>query len=110
MSNSDRLCIAVVLPDAAVADAASAAQLPSAPAASSINLHGQRLVRYVPVSFVAQDWKVSPRRIRSLLSDSRLEGRRLENGYWEVAYPYRYTFGTRGPSLKCQQKQERRTE
>jgi hypothetical protein len=110
MSNSDRICLAVVLPDAAVADAASAARLPPAQAVSSIGNHGQRSVRYVPVSFVAQDWKVTPRRIRSLLSDSRLEGRRLENGYWEVAYPYRYTFGTRGPDLTRGKKPEARAE
>jgi len=67
-------------------------------------------VRYVPVSFVARDWKVSARRIRALLAESRLEGVRRDNGYWEVAYPYRFTFGQRGPALKRSQKQERRPE
>lgn len=66
--------------------------------------------RYVPVSFVAQDWKVSPRRIRALLAAGRLDGRTQTNGYWEVLYPYSYIFGTRGPALKRTQKQERRTE
>jgi len=65
---------------------------------------------FVPVAMAARDWKVSPRRIRVLLVESRLEGRREANGYWEVAYPYRFTFGQRGPALKRQQKQERRTE
>ncbi|MBI5626228.1 MAG: hypothetical protein HY935_03360 [Nitrosomonadales bacterium] len=63
--------------------------------------------RYVPVSFVAKDWSVTPRRIRSLLTAKRLEGRRLDNGYWEVAYPYRFIIGTRGPVLKRQQKPTR---
>ena len=61
---------------------------------------------YVPVSFVARDWKVTPRRIRALLAAGRLQGRLQENGYWEVCYPYSFTFGTRGPGLKRQQKPE----
>ena len=40
---------------------------------------------YVPVSFVAKDWNVTPRRIRALLAAQRLQGRREANGYWEVA-------------------------
>lgn len=64
---------------------------------------------FVPVSFVAKDWKVTPRRIRALLSDGRLAGRLQDNGYWEVRFPYLFTFGTRGPGLKRQQKQVRRT-
>jgi len=63
---------------------------------------------FVPVSFVAKDWSVTPRRIRALLCDGRLAGRLQDNGYWEVRYPYAFTFGTRGPGLKRQQKQERR--
>lgn len=62
---------------------------------------------YVPVSFAAKDWSVTPRRIRSLLTAQRLEGRRETNGYWEVAYPYRFIIGTRGPALKRQQKPKR---
>lgn len=62
---------------------------------------------FVPVSFVAKDWKVTPRRIRALLSGGRLAGRLQDNGYWEVRFPYLFTFGTRGPGLKRQQKQER---
>lgn len=62
---------------------------------------------YVPVSFVAKDWNITPRRIRSLLTEGRLTGRRLENGYWEVAYPYRYIIGTRGPVLKRLQPPKR---
>ncbi len=62
---------------------------------------------FVPVSFVAKDWNVTPRRIRSLLAAKRLEGRREANGYWEVAYPYRFIIGTRGPVLKRQQKPKR---
>jgi len=71
---------------------------------------GARFVRYVPVAFAALDWKVSARRIRALLAAKRLEGRREANGYWEVAYPYRFTFGRRGPALKRAQKPEARTE
>jgi hypothetical protein len=70
--------------------------------------------RFVPVSFVAKDWKVTPRRIRSLLAAGRLAGRVQENGYWEVLYPYFLSLGTRGPALKQQQrvaaKAERRAE
>jgi hypothetical protein len=65
---------------------------------------------FVPVAFVAKDWNVTPRRIRFLLSVGRLEGRLLENGYWEVVYPYSFTFGTRGPSLKRQQKPPKRAK
>jgi hypothetical protein len=70
--------------------------------------------RFVPVSFVAKDWKVTPRRIRFLLTSGRLAGRVLENGCWEVLYPYFLSLGTRGPALKQQQrvaaKAERRAE
>jgi len=66
--------------------------------------------RYVPVSFVAKDWNVTPRRIRALLMDGRLQGRQLPNGYWEVGYPYKYVFGTRGPSLKRQQRPPKRSK
>lgn len=59
---------------------------------------------FVPVSFAAKDWKVSPRRIRALLADGRLLGRLLDNGYWEVAFPYQFTMGTRGPGLKRHQR------
>jgi hypothetical protein len=61
---------------------------------------------YVPVSFVAKDWKVTPRRIRALLASGRLLGRLQDNGYWEVHFPYSFTFGTRGPCLKRQQRPE----
>jgi hypothetical protein len=63
----------------------------------------------VPVSAVAREWGISPRRVRVMLAEGRLAGRMLDNGYWEVFYPYQYVFGTRGPAMKRQQKQERRT-
>jgi len=56
----------------------------------------------VPVSAVARDWGISARRVRKMLEEGRLEGRQLENGYWEVCFPYRYVFGTRGPQIKRQ--------
>jgi hypothetical protein len=59
---------------------------------------------FLPVSMVAKDWKVSARRIRALLLSGRLKGRQQANGYWEVAYPYSYTFGTHGPALRCTHK------
>lgn len=67
---------------------------------------------FVPVSLVAKDWNVTPRRVRVLLAAGRLAGRRLENGYWEVAYPYTMTEGRRGPSLRKyhQKTPERRSE
>ncbi len=61
----------------------------------------------LPVSAVAREWGVTPRRVRALLVAGRLSGRQLANGYWEVFYPYRYVFGKRGPVLKCQQRQDR---
>lgn len=65
---------------------------------------------FVPVSFVAKDWKVTPRRIRSLLACGRLLGRLQENGYWEVRFPYSFTFGTRGPSLRRQLRPKTRAQ
>lgn len=72
---------------------------------------------FVPVSSVARDWGISSRRVRMMLTEGRLDGRQLENGYWEVFYPYRYVFGTRGPAIKRQRdlppkpkKQERNWE
>lgn len=64
------------------------------------------LYRFVPVSTAAKDWKVSTRRIRALLTEGRLQGVRRDNGYWEVAFPYNFTFGQRGPALKRSQKPE----
>jgi hypothetical protein len=56
----------------------------------------------VPVSSVAREWNISSRRVRTMLAEGRLSGRQLENGYWEVFYPYQYKFGTRGPEIKRQ--------
>jgi hypothetical protein len=61
---------------------------------------------FVPVTTAAKDWKVSTRRIRALLTEGRLQGLRRANGYWEVAFPYNFTFGQRGPALKRSQKPE----
>lgn len=73
-------------------------------------LSGARQICFVPVAYAALEWKVSARRIRALLAAKRLEGRQEANGYWEVAYPYRFTFGQRGPALKRSRKTEARTE
>ena len=59
----------------------------------------------VSVSSVAREWGISSRRVRVMLTQGRLRGRQGVNGYWEVGYPYCYTFGTRGPALKPQQRQ-----
>lgn len=56
----------------------------------------------VPVSSVARDMGISARRVRVMLAEGRLAGQQLENGYWEVFYPYRYILGTRGPALTRQ--------
>ena len=58
----------------------------------------------VSVSVVARDWNISARRVRVMLAQGRLSGRQLDNGYWEVIYPYSYVFGTRGPSIRRQPK------
>lgn len=54
----------------------------------------------VPVSAVARHWNISARRVRLMLEQGRLAGRQMDNGYWQVYYPYRYVFGTRGPTIK----------
>lgn len=89
-------------------DTASAGKQPPKGAhwAGTLPLHGGG--HYVPVSFVAKDWNVTPRRIRALLASGRLVGCLRENGYWEVRFPYLFTFGTRGPSLKRQQRPPKR--
>lgn len=65
---------------------------------------------FVPVSFVAKDWNVTPRRVRALLAAGRLHGQVQPNGYWEVRYPYIFTMGTRGPALKRQQRPAARSK
>lgn len=72
------------------------------PAESCLPLGFGRSV--LPVSAVARDWGISARRVRVMLAEGRLDGRLLENGYWEVFYPYKYIFGTRGPAIKRQRK------
>ncbi len=67
---------------------------------------GDGISRAVPVSFAARDWGVTSRRIRALLVSGRLNGRRQENGYWEVYHPYRVVLGLRGPALKHRKKPE----
>ena len=69
-----------------------------------VAVHKGRLVSFVPVSFVAKDCKVSSRRIRVLLSGLRLEGRRCENGYWEVALPPPFHLRAAWPCLKTAAK------
>lgn len=90
-----------------VADAASYGA-PKPKGAKLVIADGMYGGLYVPVSMAAKDWKVTPRRIRALLAEGRLLGRLLDNGYWEVCFPYSFTFGTRGPSLKRQQRPEKR--
>jgi hypothetical protein len=58
------------------------------------------LVTLLPVSMVAKEWAVSPRRVRALLLAGRLAGQQQENGYWEVCYPYTVTEGRRGPQMR----------
>lgn len=60
----------------------------------------QGLVTLLPVSMVAKEWVVSPRRVRALLLAGRLAGQQGENGYWEVCYPYTITEGRRGPQMR----------
>jgi hypothetical protein len=91
----------------AVMDSESAGQ-PTPKGAKLVSAPGMFGGSFVPVSFVAKDWSVTPRRIRALLAAGRLQGRLQENGYWEVLYPYSFTFGTRGPSLKRQQRPPKR--
>jgi hypothetical protein len=78
------------------------------PAGAAPLLSAGRFGYTVPVSFVAKDWNVSARRIRTLLTESRLKGGRTENGYWLVFWPYELTLGTRGPALMQRKKTERR--
>lgn len=71
------------------------------PAESGILGFGRSVV---PVAVVARDWGISARRVRMMLVEGRLAGRQLDNGYWEVFYPYSYVFGTRGPQIKRQRE------
>jgi hypothetical protein len=63
---------------------------------------------WLPVSLVAKDWGVSSRRIRLLLDGGRLQGRKQENGYWEVKFPYSLIAGTRGPASRREVKKVQR--
>lgn len=60
----------------------------------------EQLLSFVSVAFVASEWGVTARRVRALLCAGRLAGRQLENGYWEVSYPYTLTMGRRGPAMR----------
>ena len=57
------------------------------------------LETWIPVSMAAKEFGISTRRVRALLSASRLYGRQLENGYWEVGFPFRVAMARRGPQL-----------
>lgn len=83
--------------------------IPAPNCAKTVIAPGMDGGHFVPVSFVAKDWSVTPRRIRALLAEGRLKGRLLANGYWEVRFPYLFTFGTRGPDLKRQKRQKKRS-
>ncbi|MFA6972012.1 MAG: hypothetical protein WC208_11510 [Gallionella sp.] len=54
---------------------------------------------WIPVSMAAKDFGISTRRIRALLAAGRLLGRQLDNGYWEVGFPFRVAMARRGPQL-----------
>jgi len=56
----------------------------------------------VNVEKAADYFNVSTRRIRQLLIDGRLSGVKRGKA-WQVAYPYQFTIGTRGPHLLLQQ-------
>ena len=89
-------------PEAPGADAAPVAQhRTAAPERRAVD---NPFAWHVSVSHAAKDWNVTPRRIRVLLAAGRLAGRVRTNGYWEVMFPYSFTFGTRGPNLKRQQR------
>ena len=61
------------------------------------NLPGKKM--WLPVSMVAKEFGVTPRRIRALLAAGRLFGCKYANGYWEVLFPYRIVTARRGPQL-----------
>lgn len=66
---------------------------------------------WVPVSFVADAHGVSTRRIRALLAEGRIDGRQLENGFWQVSWPLRIQLGRRGPQIAfLQPKASKRPE
>lgn len=70
----------------------------------------QGMESWLPVSHVAKDWGVSTRRVRVLLDGGRLDGRKQENGYWEVKFPYSITTGTRGPASRREVKKVERMQ
>lgn len=59
----------------------------------------QHMETWLPVAHVAAHLCMSPRRVRVLLEQKRITGRKLENGFWEVLHPYQFKAGTRGPLL-----------
>lgn len=64
--------------------------------------YSAREISFVTVQKAADYFMVSTRRIRKLLSDGRLAG--SKNGKaWQVAYPFQYIIGMRGPQLTRQQ-------
>lgn len=54
---------------------------------------------WLSVSFIADAYGVSTRRIRALLAEGRIKGRQLENGFWEVSFPPTVRLGRRGPQI-----------
>ena len=70
----------------------------------------QALETWLPVSLVAKDWGVSARRVRILLEAERLTGRKGDNGYWEVKFPYSIIAGTRGPASRREVKKVERMQ
>ncbi len=57
------------------------------------------LETWLTVSMAAKEMCVTPRRIRALLAEGRLLGQQLENGYWEVKFPFVVVMARRGPQL-----------
>jgi hypothetical protein len=55
------------------------------------------------VSFVAAFLGCSPRRVRALLSQGRIQAYKDKGDVWKVLWPLVVTPGTRGPDLRCYQ-------
>lgn len=65
-----------------------------------INLHFPQHDRMVSVAKVARFLGVSPARVRKLLAQGRLYGRKdAATGFWQVGFPPTIKAGTRGPRL-----------
>jgi len=57
------------------------------------------LIRSVSVAYLAKHLGVSVQRVRVMLAQGRIVGRKAACGRWEIDFPPTIQFGSRGPKL-----------